>query len=121
MIPRKPPDSTLKETSFKTLTDVLGYAKVTESNDTVMIGSSKSLASSESDIEGSRSMIANTLREAASPFCNWLSNIPRMNIGIVILVDINRKVTNCPTLISPELITQPPAETRSPNEIPATT
>ena len=35
-------------------------------------------------------------------------------------MEINRKVTNCPTLISPELITQPPAETRSPNEIPAT-
>ena len=44
-----------------------------------------------------------------------------MNIGIVILVEISRKVTNCPTLISPEFITQPPAETNSPKETPATT
>ena len=70
MIPRNSPDSTLKETSFNTFTDVLGYANVTESNDTIVIGSSKSLAPSESDIDGSKSMIANTLREAASPFCN---------------------------------------------------
>jgi hypothetical protein len=44
-----------------------------------------------------------------------------MNIGIVILVDIKRNVTNCPTVISPEAITHPPAETRRPNERPATT
>ena len=43
-----------------------------------------------------------------------------MNIGIVILVDIRRNVTNCPTVISPEAITHPPAETKSPKEIPAT-
>ena len=44
-----------------------------------------------------------------------------MNIGIVILVEIKRNVTNCPTVISSEAITQPPAETRSPKDSPATT
>ena len=102
------------------LSDV-GYANETFSNLSDSIGPSNGTAPSLSKIDGSKSIIANTLFDEASPFWSWLSNIPRMNIGIVILVEIRRKVTNCPTVISPVAMTQPPAEVSKPNEIPATT
>ena len=79
------------------------------------IGPSREIASSLSKMEGYRSIIAKTLFEAASPFWSWFRSIPRMNIGIVIRVEIRRKVTNCPIVISPDCKTLPPAETRSPN------
>ena len=74
-----------------------------------------------SKIDGSRSIRANTRLEAASPLWSWFSSIPRMNIGIVMRVEMSKNVTNCPTEISSVRMSQPPAETSSPNEIPATT
>ena len=107
--------------SFRTLESEEGYAKETVSNLIEVIGDSRGTAPSLSNIDGSKSIIANTLLDAASPFCNWLSSIPRINIGIVILVEISKKVTNWPTVISSDAIIQPPADTRRPKEIPATT
>ena len=69
-----------------------------------VIAPSNSFASALSVMVGSRSTKANTLLALASPFCNWLTSIPKMNIGMVILVEINRKVTNCPVVISPDLV-----------------
>ena len=66
-------------------------------------------------------MSANTLLEAASPRCNWFRSIPRINIGIVILVLIKRNVTNWPTVISSDSMSHPPAETSRANDRPATT
>ena len=43
-----------------------------------------------------------------------------MNIGIVILVEIKRNVTNSPVVISPSAAKNPPAVTSKPNAIPAT-
>ena len=106
---------------FRTFVSDVGYAKETLSNLRDSIGPSSGTAPSLSKIDGSKSIIAKTLFDEASPFWSWFSSIPRMNIGIVILVEIRRNVTNCPTVISPDSITQPPAEVSKPNEIPATT
>ena len=70
IIPKNPPDSTLNDTSFNTLIEVPGYANVTESKEIEDIGCVSSTASSESEIDGSKSINANTLREAASPLCS---------------------------------------------------
>ena len=81
-----------------------GYLKCTSSKVITDARSSSGAAPSWSTMVGSRSIMANTRRALASDFWIWLTSIPRMNSGIDIRVDISRKMTSPPGVMSPSII-----------------